>query len=143
LGAQPIPGATWTIERPSDTGTGITLTFIDADNGWGGGQDLTSDVLPVSIWKRSRSASAIGTHNARAAPDRARQSGVWQTTQTRPTWSRIQESLNKEDELYGQQTRGSLRFPMTLRFQMLAVCRKVEEMNWEKRLISSSLNNDQ
>lgn len=49
-------GATWTIERPSDTAW-FCLNFLDADNGWAGGQDQTIDDVPGSIWKRSGSAA--------------------------------------------------------------------------------------
>jgi hypothetical protein len=51
------------------------MTFLDADNGWAGGQDQTIDDVPGSIWKRSSSASAAiekPTTVERAG------SGVWQ-----------------------------------------------------------------
>ena len=57
LGRTTDSGATWTIERPSDTDW-FCMTFLDADNGWAGGQDQTIDDVPGSIWKRSGSASA-------------------------------------------------------------------------------------
>lgn len=50
-------GATWTIERPSDTAW-YCLNFLDADNGWAGGQDQAIDDVPGSIWKRTGSGAA-------------------------------------------------------------------------------------
>jgi photosystem II stability/assembly factor-like uncharacterized protein len=64
LGRTTDAGATWTIERPSNTDW-FCLTFIDADNGWAGGQDQTTDDVPGSIWKRSGPVSTI----ADSAPD--------------------------------------------------------------------------
>jgi photosystem II stability/assembly factor-like uncharacterized protein len=55
LGRTTDGGATWTIERPSDTDW-FCLTFLDANNGWAGGQDQTVDDVPGSIWKRTGSA---------------------------------------------------------------------------------------
>jgi photosystem II stability/assembly factor-like uncharacterized protein len=55
LGRTTDGGATWTIERPSDTDW-FCLTFLDANNGWAGGQDQTIDDVPGSIWKRTGSA---------------------------------------------------------------------------------------
>ena len=52
LGRTTDSGATWTIERPSDTDW-FCMTFLDADNGWAGGQDQTIDDAPGSIWKRA------------------------------------------------------------------------------------------
>jgi photosystem II stability/assembly factor-like uncharacterized protein len=57
LGRTTDGGATWTIERPSNTDW-FCLTFLDADNGWAGGQDQTIDDVPGSIWKRTGSAFA-------------------------------------------------------------------------------------
>ena len=45
-------GATWMIERPSNTDW-FAMTFLDADNGWAGGQDQDIDDVPGSIWKRT------------------------------------------------------------------------------------------
>ena len=40
------------------------MTFLDANNGWAGGQDQTIDDVPGSIWKRSSSAfGSLGSHN--------------------------------------------------------------------------------
>ena len=50
-------GATSTIEQASNTDW-FCMTFLDADNGWAGGQDQTIDDLPGSIWKRNGSALA-------------------------------------------------------------------------------------
>jgi photosystem II stability/assembly factor-like uncharacterized protein len=55
LGRTTDGGTTWTIERPSNTDW-FCLTFLDADNGWAGGQDQTIDDVPGSIWKRTGSS---------------------------------------------------------------------------------------
>jgi photosystem II stability/assembly factor-like uncharacterized protein len=51
-------GASWTLERPNNTAW-FCLNFLDADNGWAGGQDQDIDDVPGSIWRRSPSASAV------------------------------------------------------------------------------------
>ena len=56
LGRTTDSGATWTIERPSDTDW-YCMSFPDSENGWAGGQDQTIDDVPGSIWKRSGTAS--------------------------------------------------------------------------------------
>jgi photosystem II stability/assembly factor-like uncharacterized protein len=59
-------GATWTIERPNNTAWNC-LNFLDAENGWAGGQDQDIDDVPGSIWKRS--PSALMTVGGSEAPD--------------------------------------------------------------------------
>jgi len=84
LGRTTDSGATWTIERPSDTDW-FCMTFLDADNGWAGGQDQTIDDVPGSIWKRSGSASA-GIVKDTIVPGTGSllKSGVWQAPPSRP-----------------------------------------------------------
>ncbi len=78
LGRTTNSGATWTIERPSDTDW-FCMTFLDADNGWAGGQDQTIDDVPGSIWKRSGSASsAIERSTTAERTGLLIESGVWQ-----------------------------------------------------------------
>jgi photosystem II stability/assembly factor-like uncharacterized protein len=78
LGRTTDSGATWTIEHASDTDW-YCMTFLDADNGWAGGQDQTIDDVPGSIWKRSSSASAaIEKPTTAERTSLLIDSGVWQ-----------------------------------------------------------------
>lgn len=84
LGRTTNSGTTWTIERPSDTDW-FCMTFLDADNGWAGGQDQTIDDVPGSIWKRSGSASAsIDKVTTAERAGSLNSSGVWQAPPSRP-----------------------------------------------------------
>jgi hypothetical protein len=56
IGQTTDSGATWTIERPSETNW-YAITFLDANNGWAGGRDQPFDDLPGSIWKWSKSVT--------------------------------------------------------------------------------------
>lgn len=51
LGRTTDGGATWAIERPSNTDW-YALTFVDQNIGWAAGQDQLIDDVPGSIWKR-------------------------------------------------------------------------------------------
>jgi photosystem II stability/assembly factor-like uncharacterized protein len=83
LGRSTDSGATWTIEQPSDTDW-FAMTFLDADNGWAGGQDQTIDDVPGSIWKRSGLASAAIEKVATAERTGSLvESGVWQAPPSR------------------------------------------------------------
>ena len=75
LGQTTDGGLTWTIERPSNTDW-FCLTFLDATNGWAGGQDQDIDDVPGSIWKRNGTMGAAGAAFSPAHLDR---SSVWQT----------------------------------------------------------------
>ena len=78
LGRTTDSGATWTIEQASNTDW-FCMTFLDADNGWAGGQDQTIDDVPGSIWKRSSSASAaIEKPTTAERTSLLIDSGVWQ-----------------------------------------------------------------
>ncbi len=52
-------GETWSLEAPSETDW-FALTFLNADEGWAGGQDLEADDVPGSIWHRTGSGLAPG-----------------------------------------------------------------------------------
>ena len=78
LGRTTDSGATWTIEQASNTDW-FCMTFLDADNGWAGGQDQTIDDVPGSIWKRSGSAlAAIEKATTSERTSLLIDSGVWQ-----------------------------------------------------------------
>lgn len=77
LGRTTDSGATWTIERPTDTDW-FCMTFLDADNGWAGGQDQTIDDVPGSIWKRSGSVAAALEATTTERTGSRFESGVWQ-----------------------------------------------------------------
>jgi len=52
------------IEQPFDTDW-YAMNFLDADNGWGGGQDQTIDDVLGSIWKRTGSTSSANAISER------------------------------------------------------------------------------
>jgi hypothetical protein len=84
LGRITDSGATWTIEWPSDTDW-FCMAFLDADDGWAGGQDQTIDDVPGSIWKRSGSdAAAIEKDITAGRTGSLLKSGVWQAPPSRP-----------------------------------------------------------
>ena len=56
LGQTTDSGATWALERPSETNW-YAMTFLDANNGWAGGRDQPFDDLPGSIWELNRSSA--------------------------------------------------------------------------------------
>ena len=73
LGRTTDGGVTWTIERPSNTDW-FAINFLDAENGWAGGQDQDIDDVPGSIWKRSGPV----TLPKDVAPERERLPMAWQ-----------------------------------------------------------------
>ena len=84
LGRTTDSGATWTIEQASNTDW-FCMTFLDADNGWAGGQDQTIDDVPGSIWKRNGSLLGAPETDTIAVRAGSRfESGVWEAPPSRP-----------------------------------------------------------
>jgi len=72
------------IEQASNTDW-FCMTFLDADNGWAGGQDQTIDDVPGSIWKRSGSLlGAIEADTIAGRTGSLLKSGVWRAPPSRP-----------------------------------------------------------
>jgi photosystem II stability/assembly factor-like uncharacterized protein len=77
-------GATWTIERPNNTAW-FCLNFLDAENGWAGGQDQEIDDVPGSIWKRSSAGSIPDIRTPGPLhPDVPVDVRIWQTPPSSP-----------------------------------------------------------